>query len=158
MKELIVSKKKKKQNWSNGLNLDNPIQVGLSFLNPVLLKFARIVYFRRVEDIENRKYHVLKNTEIKATSPINWLMSTLTEGKYRFFTIFVERSTLFQTNDKLCLRFFRSLLLLLSYSTQNLVKFYSFIYYLFIYLLIYLFIYLFIYLVILYLQKLTIII
>lgn len=71
MKELIVSKKKKKQNWSNGLNLDNPIQVGLSFLNPVLLKFARIVYFRRVEDIENRKYHVLKNTEIKATSPIN---------------------------------------------------------------------------------------
>ena len=73
-------------------------------------------------------------------------MSTLTEGKYRFFTIFVERSTLFQTNDKLCLRFFRSLLLLLSYSTQNLVKFYSFIYYLFIYLLIYLFIYLFIHL------------
>ena len=69
-------------------------------------------------------------------------MSTLTEGKYRFFTIFVERSTLFQTNDKLCLRFFRSLLLLLSYSTQNLVKFYSFIYYLFICLFIYLFIHL----------------
>lgn len=67
----VQKKKKEKQNWSNGLNSDNPIQVGLSFLNPVLLKFARIVYFRRVEDIENRKYHVLKNTEIKATSPIN---------------------------------------------------------------------------------------
>ena len=69
-----VQKKRKKRgklNWSIGLNSDNPIQVGLSFLNPVLLKFARIVYCRRVEDIENRKYHVLKNTEIKATSPIN---------------------------------------------------------------------------------------
>lgn len=69
-----VQKKKKKReklNWSIGLNSDNPIQVGLSFFNPVLLKFARIVYCRRVEDIENRKYHVLKNTEIKATSPIN---------------------------------------------------------------------------------------